>query len=227
MNWGARQAAACAQLLHVPCSACVTARCPCSARSSSLSSKVHGASRCAMLCSMQAGLLLAGSVAYLAYLRLVVPYSRGEEMLLEYWSAALDCSCFALVLVSACLCGWGGRGGVGVGVQTGTVVALNGSFICGLLAVSTAVLISALAPLRPRCVALRLLRPPASHPTGAEPLLLAHGLDGVQHAGTAVLRALLLPAQPGGHHPGGLARGGVPMGLLPVPGSGPARQELT
>lgn len=48
----------------------------------------------------QAGLLLAASALYLAYLRLVVPYSRGEEMLLEYWAALLDLASFALATVS-------------------------------------------------------------------------------------------------------------------------------
>ena len=49
---------------------------------------------------MQAGLLLALSVLYLVYLRVVVPYSRPEEMALEYWAAGLDVGVFALFMVS-------------------------------------------------------------------------------------------------------------------------------
>ena len=47
----------------------------------------------------QAGTCLGLAVLYLAYLRLTVPYSRRDEMALEYWVALLDIVIFALLLV--------------------------------------------------------------------------------------------------------------------------------
>ena len=49
----------------------------------------------------QAGTLLGLSILYLLYLRLVVPYSRRDEMGLEYFNAVLDIVLFILVLVLA------------------------------------------------------------------------------------------------------------------------------
>jgi len=49
----------------------------------------------------QAGVALFLAVAYLAYLRFSVPYSRRDEMALEYWNAVLDVALFTLVLVLA------------------------------------------------------------------------------------------------------------------------------
>lgn len=46
----------------------------------------------------QAGSCLGLSVLYLIYLRFAVPYSRRDEMALEYWVALLDIIIFALLL---------------------------------------------------------------------------------------------------------------------------------
>jgi len=46
----------------------------------------------------QAGVLLFVAVLYLAYLRFAVPYSRRDEMALEYWQAFLDVVLFAMLL---------------------------------------------------------------------------------------------------------------------------------
>ena len=46
----------------------------------------------------QAGSCLGVAVAYLAYLRLVVPYSRRDEMALEYWIALLDVVIFGVLV---------------------------------------------------------------------------------------------------------------------------------
>lgn len=41
------------------------------------------------------------SVAHVAYLRLVVPFSRLGEMVLEMWAALLDVAVFSLAVVSS------------------------------------------------------------------------------------------------------------------------------
>ena len=46
----------------------------------------------------QAGSCLGLSVLYLVYLRFAVPYSRRDEMALEYWVALLDIIIFSLLL---------------------------------------------------------------------------------------------------------------------------------
>lgn len=46
----------------------------------------------------QATVLLGISVLYLMYLRLVVPYSRRDEMALEYFNAVLDIALFGIIL---------------------------------------------------------------------------------------------------------------------------------
>ena len=57
-----------------------------------------------LLCScglhdVQAAVLLLVSVIYIVYLRIVVPYSRRDEMALEYFVALLDIVLFAMLLV--------------------------------------------------------------------------------------------------------------------------------
>jgi len=47
----------------------------------------------------QTGTCLGIAVAYLIYLRFTVPYSRRDEMALEYWIALLDIILFTLLLV--------------------------------------------------------------------------------------------------------------------------------
>lgn len=47
----------------------------------------------------QAGVCLFIAVAYLAYLRFTVPYSRRDEMALEYWISFLDIILFTIILV--------------------------------------------------------------------------------------------------------------------------------
>lgn len=47
----------------------------------------------------QAGVCLGIAVLYLIYLRFTVPYSRRDEMALEYWISLLDIILFALILV--------------------------------------------------------------------------------------------------------------------------------
>ena len=50
---------------------------------------------------IQTGVALFIAVAYFGYLRFAVPYSRRDEMALEYWISVLDIALFALLLVLA------------------------------------------------------------------------------------------------------------------------------
>jgi hypothetical protein len=48
---------------------------------------------------VQSAVLLAVAVLYCIYLRLTVPYSRRDEMALEYWSGFLDVALFAIFMM--------------------------------------------------------------------------------------------------------------------------------
>lgn len=49
--------------------------------------------------AVQSGVLLGLGIVYFVYLRFAVPYSRRDEMALEYWQALLDIILFVLLLV--------------------------------------------------------------------------------------------------------------------------------
>lgn len=49
--------------------------------------------------AVQSGVLLSLGILYFVYLRFAVPYSRRDEMALEYWQAILDIALFVLLLV--------------------------------------------------------------------------------------------------------------------------------
>ena len=65
-------------------------------------------------------MLLLVSVMYIVYLRIVVPYSRRDEMALEYFVALLDIALFAMLLVR-----------LGLGYSGGQQTSLRAALVRG------------------------------------------------------------------------------------------------